>query len=91
MPLATPNARDTAAPWRLGPMPSRHRPTPAWGPLSPPGRDSPVEKGTAPSPRREAPSWVLAPSPSRGVPSWVVVVYTPSRRIEGPVPQPIPG
>ena len=43
----------TAAPWRLGSIPSRHRPIPEWGPLPQPGRDPP--------PPREGPRAITSP------------------------------
>ena len=46
-----------AAPQRLGPFPSSDRPTLGWGPMPPPGRSPPTERGPEPSPRRGAPSW----------------------------------
>ena len=57
--LLRPVQGTAAAPRRLGPMPSRNRPTPEWGPLPPPGRSPPIGRGPEPSPRRGAPSWVV--------------------------------
>ena len=54
-------ARGIAAPlWRLCLMPSRHCSTPEWGPLPPPGRDPPVQRGRGPTPRRGASSWAVS-------------------------------